>query len=371
MRRLSRAPLAPLGIPAGLLALAVAAAAEAARNGSTRGTIARVSPSVGVASRLGVRGVERLGGDLKAVFTLEMGINPDTGEMFAFPSNPGFNGTTQLPAAQGYGRRAFVGLDGAWGALSLGRDYTPFFWAHIGASATGYSYYGSNQNFYDLTGTASERAARASNAIFYASPSFGGVTARAMYSFGAESGGAPGDPPTRANHLWSVGAEYNAKGLFVGIAYQTLTLATVAGTGAAAAFTGATTERTDWTIGARYTFGAFALAAGHARSDPDGPNNAGSQTWVGGTLKIGTGTAGLQYQQLEREVASGTKPSADVLSLSYAHPLSRRTTVYATYGITQNNDAGNFRMYGAATNIAPATPGTSPAAFAIGVSHSF
>ena len=389
MRRLPRASLATLAVPAGALALGIAAparaqsdtsvtlygivdaAVEAARNGSTAGTIARVQPSVGVASRFGVRGVERLGDSLRATFTLEMGINPDTGEILAASSNPGFVGATPIAATQGFGRRAIVGIEGAWGALNLGRDYTPFFWAHIGASATGYGYYGSNQSFYDLTGTGPERSARASNAIFYATPSFGGLTARAMYSFGAESGGGAGDPPTDANRMWGLGAEYNAKGLYVGLGYQTLTLATITGTGASAAFTGATTERKDWTVGAKYTFGAFALAAGHARSDPTGPNNAGSQTWVGGTLKIGTGTAGLQLQQIEREVATGTKPSADVLSLSYAHPLSRRTTVYATYGYTRNNDVGNFRLYGAATNLAPSSPGTSPAAFAIGLSHAF
>jgi hypothetical protein len=60
-------------------------------------------------SRLGVRGSEDLGGGLKAIFTLETGINID-------------DGTT----GQGgvfWGRQAFVGLGSDFGTLTAGRQY--------------------------------------------------------------------------------------------------------------------------------------------------------------------------------------------------------------------------------------------------------
>lgn len=58
-------------------------------------------------SRLGFRGVENLGGGLKAIFTLEAGLNVDTGST----------------SAAFFGRQSFVGLSGEMGTLTLGRQY--------------------------------------------------------------------------------------------------------------------------------------------------------------------------------------------------------------------------------------------------------
>lgn len=346
-------------------------AIDVARNGAPGGSHLRVQPSVGLASRFGIRGSESIGVGLRAIFALEAGFNSDTGDLLSYAGNPAYNGARPSAALTGFGRRAYVGLQGRFGALTFGRDYTPFFWAHFGTSAVGYSYYGSTQSYYDLTGTGPERSGRASNAVFYATPSLGGVVARAMYSAGAESGGAAGQAPSSANRMWSAGIEYVQRGLVLAAAYQSLTLASIGGTAAAPAFTGATTDRKDWVVGGRYNFGAFSLAAGHARSDPDGTENAGRQSWLGATVKAGTGTAALQVQCIERAVAAGTRPRGNVISVSYAYPFSRRTTGYVTYGAVHNNDAGTFRLYGAATSTAPAASGANVSAFAVGITHSF
>lgn len=346
-------------------------AIDVARSGGSGSSTVRVQPSVGLASRFGIRGSESLGAGLRTVFTLEAGFNSDTGEWLSYAGNPGYNGARPAAALTGFGRRSYVGLEGRFGSLTFGRDYTPFFWAHFGTSAVGYSYYGSTQSYYDLTGTGPERSARASNAVFYATPSLGGVTARAMYSMGAESFGATGEAPKSANRMRGAGIEYVQGGLTLAAAYQSLTLAEIGGTAAAPAFTGATADRKDWVIGGRYNFGAFSLAAGHARSDPEGANNAGRQSWLGGTVKAGTGTAALQVQRVDREVATGIKPRANVMSVSYAYPFSRRTTGYVTYGAVYNNDPAAFRLYGAATNTAPVANGENVSAFAIGITHAF
>ncbi|WP_460903186.1 porin [Paraburkholderia jirisanensis] len=62
------------------------------------------------ASRFGLQGVEDLGGGIKAHFTLENGFNSQAGT---------FDQQGQL-----FGRQAFVGLQGRWGDVSLGRQYT-------------------------------------------------------------------------------------------------------------------------------------------------------------------------------------------------------------------------------------------------------
>jgi predicted porin len=64
-------------------------------------------------SRLGFRGVEDLGGGLKAGFWLESAVNPDAGT---------------ANSTRFWHRRSTVSLSGGWGELRLGRDYTPQFW---------------------------------------------------------------------------------------------------------------------------------------------------------------------------------------------------------------------------------------------------
>jgi predicted porin len=62
-------------------------------------------------TRLGFRGTEDLGGGLTALFNIETGFKLDTGEM---GSSTAF-----------FARRSVVGLEGSFGSVMLGREYTP------------------------------------------------------------------------------------------------------------------------------------------------------------------------------------------------------------------------------------------------------
>src|SRR5512137_1852988 len=75
-------------------------------------------------SRLGFRGVEDLGGGMKASFWLEGALGPDTG---TGTSSYG-SGSTTGPGGLMFRRRSTVSLSNQWGELRLGRDYTPTFW---------------------------------------------------------------------------------------------------------------------------------------------------------------------------------------------------------------------------------------------------
>ncbi|MEG2964592.1 MAG: porin, partial [Janthinobacterium sp.] len=74
----------------------------------SKGSVSHVSSGGMNTSRWGIRGSEDLGGGLKAVFNLEGGILMDTG------------------AADGalFKRQAYVGLEGSYGRLVLGRSFT-------------------------------------------------------------------------------------------------------------------------------------------------------------------------------------------------------------------------------------------------------
>ena len=132
-------------------------------------------PSVGTAngpSRWGFRGVEDLGGGMRTLFVLEGGFNPNTG--------------TAAQGGREFGRQAYVGLqDDSWGTLSFGRQYdltqdwlaqysSPLMWNGYTATV------GDNNNFnYQF---------RTNNAVKYVSPSYRGLQAGLLYSFGGVAG---------------------------------------------------------------------------------------------------------------------------------------------------------------------------------------
>jgi predicted porin len=66
------------------------------------------------ASKIGLQGVEALGGDLQALFLLESGFELDSG--------------AQSASGSLFNRQAYVGLlSRAYGVLTAGRQYTPYY----------------------------------------------------------------------------------------------------------------------------------------------------------------------------------------------------------------------------------------------------
>jgi predicted porin len=61
-------------------------------------------------SYFGFRGAENLGGGLSLIWNLEGGVSPDTG--------------TSLQGGRLFGRQSWVGLEGSFGRLTFGRQYT-------------------------------------------------------------------------------------------------------------------------------------------------------------------------------------------------------------------------------------------------------
>ena len=125
---------------------------------------AKVSGGVASGSRLGVQGREALGNDVSAVFTLEAGIQNDTG---------------QSEEGRLFGRQAYVGLDSRLGALTLGRQYNL---QYLTLTDVADPFKGG------MAGSASNLAGysvkRYDNTVKYVTPALRGVTASAIYSFG-------------------------------------------------------------------------------------------------------------------------------------------------------------------------------------------
>ena len=183
-----------------LIALAVLATSGAAMAQSTftlygiadaslerikgNGSVNRLTSGGLQGSRFGLKGSEDLGGGLKGVFQIESGFNLDDGTGAQSRSTTNdvkdtagtVTGTTPGSTARLFGRQAYLGLEGSFGAVRLGRQYTPIGNVADMVGTKGY-------DVLILTKTLSAGGAyRADNAITYRSPSFSGFTAEGQYS---------------------------------------------------------------------------------------------------------------------------------------------------------------------------------------------
>lgn len=156
---------------------------DSANNGSAASSTT-LNSGINTTSRLGFRGSEDIGGGLKAIFNLESGINVDTGAMA--------NSTKQ------FDRASWVGLQGEWGALTLGRQTTLLADVVSAVDPLGSRYAGFNPNIgtaalsaHRLSGEygpagATTGAYRLDNALKYVGR-YGDFSLRAMHALGEQS----------------------------------------------------------------------------------------------------------------------------------------------------------------------------------------
>jgi predicted porin len=154
-------------------------------------------------SRVGVRGHERLGGDLQAIFQLETVFHVDSNDS-AFAQ-----------------RNSFVGLrDKRWGAIKLGRMDTPFkkYGDDVSFLGVGSGNFVSSSNVLRKTGFGTNSASsfhlRRQNAIQYESPNWAGFDFAAQYSTNEA------DTASRKPHVWSVAGEYARGPLKVSVSHE-------------------------------------------------------------------------------------------------------------------------------------------------------
>lgn len=334
----------------------------------------QVSLSSGImsGSLFGLQGKEELGGGMRAIFQLEASYESDTGAMKTYYGNP----NTATPGATGgapvtglFNRRAFVGLEGRYGSLALGRDYTPIYFTVLDGDSLKFGSYGNMQSVVLLSGTGSDRFGRASNALFYTAPRYGAVQARLMASLGSESSGAPGSAPGNANRMWGISLSHEAQGLIVSGAYQRIALPLVAGT--PLAFTGQSGTRSDASVAAKYVTGNYTLSGGYFRTLLPAPRSDGDALWLGGAVRMGVASVSFNLQRLRQQALQGGTKQGTGLGIAYMYTLSKRSTLYASYGQMNNNGAAAFSVLSGDTAVAAAGPGAQVRALALGTRHLF
>lgn len=303
-------------------------------------------------SRLGVRGSEDLGGGLRAVFTLETGINVD-------------NGTTAQDDVF-WGRQAFVGLASPYGQLTLGRQYSSIYnttndfsaFSNVSRGAStavigdfgGYEpVRGSSTSTGSSTGLGGP--ARMNNSVKYETPSLGGFKLGAMLGLG-ENGASTSD-----NRAYDIYARYTVGPLDAIISYVDDKLDDPS----------APLEAKTLTIGAAYRFGDFRLMGGYLETKIDSaPVADGQGYWIGGDYRIGPHLIRAQYV--------GNTPDADeadthAFGVGYQYDFSRRTAFYTSLTYFKNDDRP--RWNGSVPTGLATSSDSDITEFAAGMRHSF
>jgi predicted porin len=317
-------------------------------------------------SRLGFRGVEDLGGGLKASFWLEMGIQPDTGRNASVWGN---GDTTPNSANTGAGnqlffnRRSTVSLANQWGELRLGRDYTATFWNWAMFDPFGSpSSVGSSFNLAlgadlraALAGTTYGTLVRANNMVQYILPN--GVFGPGLYGQVqvAAGEGAPG------NKYYGGRIGYAAGPFDVAAAYGNTEL-NVAGT----------IDMDVWNIAGSWNFGFMKLSAFYSDMRAEGPiagvnRKAGRENWfVGVAAPFGQWNLKASYNGTNGKDALD-KVDATQWALGVDYNLSKRTALYATWS-SINNDNGAFSV---STQASVLSPGNNSTGGQLGIRHTF
>jgi predicted porin len=308
--------------------------------GPAAGATTKLTGGIANGSRFGFRGTEDLGGGLTALFTLESGYQPDTGVM-------GQGGLL-------LGRQAFVGLQGGFGTIKLGRQYTPIDVVLGSIDPFGNGLTGKAVNVF-----ARGYVSRFNNGILYSTPKFGGFSADLAYGFGEAAGNHS------AGRYIAGAVGYAAGPLKVSLAHQDTNTVPAAATATAPAVLAGSDKNT--VLGATYDFGVATLHAAYGLTDSDrGPATTGdfNDVMVGVTVPVGAGKFLANF--VRRNDKLGTA-DANFAGLGYMHSLSKRTTLYTSYGYIKSRGAGaNGYTVGSAIES-----GTGNKGFAAGVRHTF
>lgn len=312
------------------------------------------------ASQLGFRGLEDLGGGLKAGFTLISTVNAD-------------NGTA---LGKFWNRRSTVSLFSNAGELRLGRDYVPTFWNNAIFDAFGAIGLGNSFNVWQLqttypTSPAFGNFVRSDNAIgYFLPPNLGGVYGQAMV---AASEGA-----TNQGRL--IGARIGfASGPFdVALAgvQQRFDLASNP------AITGITagSHQNTYNLGGSYNFG-FLKLLGYI--DRDTRNNLKeTRGSISAVVPFGQSEVHVGYERskLTNDLAHNSN-TVSQFAATYQYNLSKRTAIYTTAarlsngshplsGVTQSVAGWNAAFAGSAQTAQPFAGGKSTG-FELGVRHFF
>lgn len=337
----------------GLVDVAVERVAQV---GAERSSVSRMPGLTGsLPSRWGVRGSEDLGGGLRAVFTVEQGFTPDTG--------------TLSQGGRAFGRQSWVGLQGPWGTVSVGRHYTMLFWSILDADLMGPNIYGSGSLDAYIPN------ARADNSVSWRSGA-GALVVGATYSLGRDVVNAgnpagthcPGEDALDrlACRAWSALLKFDPPGWGAALAVDQIR----GGTGAFGGLVRSELKDTRLSLNGYLKTGAWKGSLGLLRRDNGArASSPRSELWYAGVAYTALPLVNLEAQWL-RLAIRGSADGATLWVARATYNLSRRSAVYATWGHIQNQGDLALSVSAGAGGSNPVA-GAAQGGVAAGVRHAF
>lgn len=268
----------------------------------------------GANSRLGVRGVEDLGGGMSAFFNLENRYEPDTG--------------TQSDALRFWNGRSIVGVQGGFGRVWFGREYTPLF-LNVALVGDPWGFTGIGQLGSGLAGIGTSRY---DNTLNY-QISAGGVTAW-IQTAEADNNGNSAGTATASKRPMSLALTYAAGPAFVGFGYDTRV----------------NSNDSLWTLVSTYDLGPVKLYGTYANGKT-ATSAKHREIALAATVPLGNGQLRLGVDQLKRTSAPAVTVKQK-MTVGYHYSLSKRTTIFGD--ITRDGKAA-----------------TSKGGYGLGVKHAF
>ncbi|SFB33177.1 Outer membrane protein (porin) [Collimonas sp. OK607] len=288
----------------------------------TQSKLSAVNSILGV-SNIGFRGKEDLGNGLNAIFNLQAGFNPTNGSQSA---------TGQL-----FSRNAYVGLDGGFGALTVGKQWNfnddwlvgnVFLGGYNSGAVFKFSEFDAVSEIYN-------------NIIKYVTPTVKGLKAGLMYSAGEVADN------TSAGSVYNAAVQYTQGPFYFALTYDNEK------DGAATNNTGNTYKLI--TLGGSYTFGLARVRLGYANSHIGGPGTFQSISSLG-ARKANAVELGLDYIVTPVFTASADvlyrknttlSNNSKVYRLLGVYSLSKRTSLIANLAYLNNADGASETLVNA------------------------
>ena len=255
-------------------------------------------------SKVGIVGSEELGNGLKAIFNLEYEANADNGRL--------------ADSSRFWSGQSWVGLNGGFGTVKLGRQDSPIKGAIESGDVTGQSWYYSSDGLAGIVD-------KVDNSISYATPSMGGLTLAVAYASGEATAPAGNDRLNKLNDAYSVGLLGDWGSFRAGVGYQSIDGAKINNI--------KNTRQIAASVGTQ--LGAFGAGLGYGQSEVKYETGNAKNKTKGyyGTLSYQVTDNDTAYLSYVRNDPQGEKNTEDGIGLTYAQGLSKRTFVYGTVGI--------------------------------------
>ena len=393
-----------------------------AREVSAAGAVNKIQKSAFGASaeqtsRLGFKGTEDLGGGTSAFFTVELGLQPQNGNLSGSQDKDAIQGTTNGGGSAIDNRQSFLGLKkNGIGQAAFGRQYTPVFNAGAATDPGQYNNVAGNVIYNsgsvytaDALGSGTNNnigfTNRASNSLTFKTDSLAGFTVSGQYALANQNatvgGGVASIGSTGGSSNWNgwgLGADFTWQKLYVTAAYQSFktqytnnviaTSNAILNTNGSAATTGNLTA-----TGTVFTASNLSDKQTYAGATYDFGILKAYAQWVGRKVQQDTGAASVVGEQLNRtaqqigvrsyitptieswaSIGSGKykgAPLSAVASSPYVnfvgwqlgsnYYLSKRTNLYAIYGQQQSSSSTGGTV----------GSGNSANQYALGLRHTF